>query len=83
MSLEAMVGRQLIVGLPGPDATDDDVRLLRDIHAGGLMLYRRNFETPERFVRFIRRREDSPRATRNRLIRMRRVTRKLQLVKRT
>ena len=53
MSLEAMVGRQLIVGLPGPDATDDDLRLLREIHAGGLMLYRRNFETPERFVRFI------------------------------
>jgi len=58
MSLEAMVGRQLIVGLPGPDATDDDLRLLRDIHAGGLMLYRRNFETPERFVRFIRRLEE-------------------------
>ena len=58
MSLEAMVGRQLIVGLPGPDATDDDVRLLRDIHAGGLMLYRRNFETPSLFLRFIRRLED-------------------------
>src|SRR5712692_215468 len=53
MNLEAMVGRQLIVGLPGPDATDDDLRLLGDIHAGGLMLYRRNFETPERFLRFI------------------------------
>ncbi|MEX2221126.1 MAG: glycoside hydrolase family 3 N-terminal domain-containing protein, partial [Candidatus Rokuibacteriota bacterium] len=58
MSLEAMVGRQLIVGLPGPDARDDDLRLLRDIHAGGLMLYRRNFETPERFLRFIARLED-------------------------
>ena len=58
MSLEAMVGRQLVIGLPGPDATDDDIRLLREIHAGGLMLYRRNFETPERFVRFIRRLEE-------------------------
>jgi beta-N-acetylhexosaminidase len=58
MSLESMVGRQLIVGLPGPDATDDDVRLLREIHAGGLMLYRRNFETPERFLRFISRLEE-------------------------
>ena len=48
-----MVGRQLIVGLPGPDATDDDLRLLRDIHAGGLMLYRRNFETPERLHRLL------------------------------
>jgi beta-N-acetylhexosaminidase len=58
MSLETMVGRQLVVGLPGPDATDDDLRLLRDIHAGGLMLYRRNFETPERFVRLITRLEE-------------------------
>src|SRR5258705_12538081 len=58
MSLEAMVGRQLIVGPPGPDATDDGLRLLRDIHAGGLMLYRRNFETPERFLRFIARLEE-------------------------
>jgi beta-N-acetylhexosaminidase len=58
MSLEAMVGRQLVIGLPGPDATDDDIRLLREIHAGGLMLYRRNFETPERFVRFITRLEE-------------------------
>jgi beta-N-acetylhexosaminidase len=58
LSLEAMVGRQLIVGLPGPDATDDDLRLLRDIHAGGLMLYRRNFETPSLFVRFITRLEE-------------------------
>ena len=58
MSLESMVGRQLIVGLPGPDATDDDLRHLHEIHAGGLMLYRRNFETPERFLRFIRRLEE-------------------------
>jgi beta-N-acetylhexosaminidase len=58
VSLEAMVGRQLVVGLPGPDATDEDLRHLRDIHAGGLMLYRRNFETPERFLRFIARLEE-------------------------
>ena len=58
MSLESMVGRQLIVGLPGPDATDDDLRLLHDIHAGGLMLYRRNFETPSLLLRFITRLEE-------------------------
>ena len=45
-----MVGRQPIVGLPGPDATDADIRLFDDMRAGGLMLYRRNFETPERFL---------------------------------
>ena len=33
-------------GLPGPDLTDDDVRLFRETQAAGIMLYRRNFETP-------------------------------------
>ncbi len=33
----------------GPDLTDADVRLFRETQAGGIMLYRRNFETPERF----------------------------------
>lgn len=53
-----MVGRRLIVGLPGPDATDADLRLLSETHAGGVMLYRRNFETPERFLRFLTRLEE-------------------------
>ncbi len=48
MSLEAMVGRQLMFGLPGPDVTDADIRLFRETSAGGLILYRRNFEGPER-----------------------------------
>src|SRR5262249_15156628 len=55
--LEAMVGRQLVFGLPGPDATDAGIRLLEDTQAGGLMLYRRNFETPERLARLITRLE--------------------------
>ena len=46
MSLEAMVGSRLMFGLPGPDLTDDDVRLFRETQAAGIMLYRRNFETP-------------------------------------
>ena len=48
MSLDAMVGSRLMFGLPGPDVTDDDVRLFRETRAAGIMLYRRNFETPER-----------------------------------
>lgn len=35
-------------GLPGPDLTPGDVSLFRDTGAGGVILYRRNFETPER-----------------------------------
>ncbi|MBI2524361.1 MAG: beta-N-acetylhexosaminidase [Candidatus Rokubacteria bacterium] len=48
MPLEALVGRRLVFGLPGPDLTDADVRLFDETQAGGLILYRRNFETPER-----------------------------------
>ena len=40
-------------GLPGPDLTDDDVRLFRETEAAGIMLYRRNFETPERLARLV------------------------------
>jgi len=41
-----MVGRQLVFGLRGPDVTDADLRLFDDTRAGGLILYRRNFEGP-------------------------------------
>src|SRR5215467_13072321 len=40
-------------GLPGPDLTEADVRLFRDTQAAGIMLYRRNFETPERLARLL------------------------------
>src|SRR6266851_5458223 len=53
MSLEALVGRRLVLGLPGPDLTDEDIRLFRETQAGGLILYRRNFETPERLARLV------------------------------
>jgi beta-N-acetylhexosaminidase len=53
MSLEALVGSRLMFGLPGPDLTDDDIRLYRDTQAAGIMLYRRNFETPERLARLL------------------------------
>lgn len=48
MTLDELVGRRLMIGLPGPDLTPADVSLFRDTGAGGLILYRRNFETPER-----------------------------------
>jgi beta-N-acetylhexosaminidase len=48
VTLEDLVGRLLMFGLTGPDLTEADVRLFRDTRAGGIMLYRRNFETPER-----------------------------------
>jgi beta-N-acetylhexosaminidase len=46
MTLEALVGERLMIGLPGPTLRDDDIRLFRETQAGGLILYRRNFESP-------------------------------------
>jgi beta-N-acetylhexosaminidase len=53
VSLESMVGSRLMFGLPGPDLTDDDVRLFRETQAAGIMLYRRNFETPARLAKLL------------------------------
>ena len=50
MTLEALVGERLVFGLPGPRLTDDDVRLFRETGAAGLILYRRNFESPAQLV---------------------------------
>src|SRR5712692_4942812 len=57
VTLEDMVGRRLMFGLPGPDLADADIRLFADTCAGGLILYRRNFETPERLERLLTRLE--------------------------
>jgi len=36
-----------MIGLPGPTLSEADIRLFHDTRAAGLILYRRNFETPE------------------------------------
>jgi beta-N-acetylhexosaminidase len=41
-----LVGERLMIGLAGPTLRDQDVALFRDTAAGGLILYRRNFEDP-------------------------------------
>jgi beta-N-acetylhexosaminidase len=46
--LETLVGERLMIGLPGPALADQDVKLFRETRAGGLILYRRNFEGPDR-----------------------------------
>ena len=45
--LPDLVGERLMIGLPGSLLRADDVRLFRDTGAGALILYRRNFESPE------------------------------------
>jgi beta-N-acetylhexosaminidase len=50
---EDLVGERLMIGLRGPDLTPADVALFRDTRAAGLILYRRNFEGPERLHRLL------------------------------
>lgn len=54
MTLEELVGRRLVFGIPGTRVTEDDVRLFQKTHAGGLVLYRINFESPAELVKLIR-----------------------------
>src|SRR5205814_9657016 len=42
-----------MIGVAGPDLTDADITVFRQTQAGGLILYRRNFETPERLARLV------------------------------
>lgn len=50
MTVEELVGERLMIGLPGAVLTDDDVKLFRETSAAGLILYRRNFESPAGLV---------------------------------
>jgi beta-N-acetylhexosaminidase len=59
MTLEELVGQQLMFGLPGPKLRDEDARLFRETCAGGLILYRRNFDSPAQLTGLIAALEES------------------------
>ena len=46
MNLEAYVGQKLVIGIPGTRITPEIVRHFQELQAGGLILYRINFESP-------------------------------------
>ena len=48
-----------MIGLPGPDLDDAAIQTFRDTRAGGVILYRRNFESVERHCTLLRRLEDA------------------------
>ena len=53
IDLETLVGEQLVFGLSGPKLSDTDIKLFRETRAGGLILYRRNFESPEQHTKLL------------------------------
>jgi beta-N-acetylhexosaminidase len=50
MTLEDLVGERLVFAIPGPTVSEADVRLFQDTRAAGLIVYRRNFESPSQFL---------------------------------
>jgi beta-N-acetylhexosaminidase len=58
-SLEDLVGERLMIGLPGAALDDAHVRVFRDTRAAGLILYRRNFESPAQLLDLLARLEDA------------------------
>jgi beta-N-acetylhexosaminidase len=53
MTLEELIGSRLVFGIPGTTITPEIVRHFQETHAGGLILYRINFESPDQLQKLI------------------------------
>jgi beta-N-acetylhexosaminidase len=53
MELAELIGQRLVIGMPGTQVTPEIVRHFQDLHAGGLILYRINFDSPHQVRRLI------------------------------
>ena len=53
MKLEELVGQRLVIGIPGTRITPEIVRHFKELNAGGLILYRRNFDSPVQIKKLI------------------------------
>jgi beta-N-acetylhexosaminidase len=53
MKLAELVGERLVIGIPGTQITPEIVRHFKELHAGGLILYRINFESPAQIKQLI------------------------------
>jgi beta-N-acetylhexosaminidase len=53
MNLLELVGERLVIGIPGTRITPEIVAHFRELHAGGLILYRINFDSPQQVKKLI------------------------------
>jgi beta-N-acetylhexosaminidase len=53
MKLAELVGERLVIGIPGTKITPKIVRHFQELHAGGLILYRINFDSPPQLKKLI------------------------------
>src|SRR5688572_26166051 len=51
--IEDLIGSMLVVGVPGTRITPEIVKHMKDIHAGGIIFYRINFESPQQLRKMI------------------------------
>src|SRR6266480_1856799 len=51
--LEDLVGSKLVIGIPGTKITPEAIKQFKDTHAGGIIFYRINFESPEQIRKMI------------------------------
>lgn len=53
MSVEDKIGQMVLAGISGTTMNDNDKKLIDQFHVGGIIFYKRNFETPEQTVRLV------------------------------
>jgi len=53
MKLEEFVGERLVIGIPGTKITPKIVRHFKELHAGGLILYRINFDSVQQIQKLL------------------------------
>lgn len=67
MTLEELVGQKFVFGIDGTEPAEEEIELFRRTHAGGLIVFERNFESAEGFRRLV---SDLERALKRRLLLM-------------
>jgi|UniRef100_A0A7C3ZCC4 beta-N-acetylhexosaminidase len=53
MNLAELIGERLVIGIPGTEITPEIVRHFQELQAGGLILYRINFDSPGQLQKLI------------------------------
>jgi beta-N-acetylhexosaminidase len=53
MELTELVGERLVIGIPGTSITPEIVSHFQELHAGGFILYRINFDSPRQIKKLI------------------------------
>ena len=58
-TLESLIGARLAVGIPGPSASEEVIQHLRQIHAQSLVVFERNFTSPDQFRTLLQQLEEA------------------------